>query len=292
MATVPRPRNFRDLIASYIQSGSGRVHMAMKITPSLRRFRDYMAVGRRAFLVEDIEDGALPLYDKDPIVPAYVVGEGGDSVLSQTYGERIICPMFEIAALTDTPASEIRERRYDFVKRSLELAVSAIKEKEDARVFNTINSLATDPDNPHDDIGVAAPMTADVISDAVSIIEEHGLRAARIFMSGRDYADIRKNDHSVLDQTSLGSMWRTGYVGKIYGAQVIRSRVIAPGTIYITGEREYFGRMPVRQELTAINADKPWERRVGFSLWEQLGVLTYNFLASQRILIDRPAIAA
>jgi hypothetical protein len=60
---------------------------------------------------------------------------------------------------------------------------------------------------------------------------------------------------------------------KIYGCQVIRSRVIAPGTVYICGEREYFGRFPVRTELTVINADRPDLRMVGYSIFEQVGKL-------------------
>ncbi len=126
-------------------------------------------------------------------------------------------------------------------------------------------------------------MTADAIADAIGAIEEHGLRAARIFINGRDYADIRKFDKDVIDQETMQALFRTGYVGKIYGCQVIRSRVIAPGTIYVCGEREYYGRFPVRTELTVITADNPGERKVGFSIFEQCGTLAYNFLASQRI---------
>ena len=106
-------------------------------------------------------------------------------------------------------------------------------------------------------------------------------------MNGCDYADIRKFDRDVIDQETMQSLFRTGYVGKIYGTQVIRSRVIESGTVYICGEREYYGRFPVRTELTVITADKPEERKVGFSIFQQLGILTYNFLSSQRILITR-----
>jgi hypothetical protein len=42
--------------------------------------------------------------------------------------------------------------------------------------------------------------------------------------------------------------------------------VIAPGTVYVCGEREYFGRFPVRTELTVINADRPDLRMVGYSI--------------------------
>lgn len=284
---LPQVKTFKSLIAKYIENGQGRVQMAAKMTPSLRRYRDYSAVGRKAFLVEDLEDGALPLYDKDPIIPAYSVAEQGDSIVTIANSERVYAPLYEIASLPKIPLTQIRERRYDMIKRTLELGVAAVKEKEDVRVFATINALAEDADNPHEDIVVAAPMTADAIADGIAYIEEHGLRAARIFMNGRDYADLRKVDHSVIDQETMQALFRTGYVGKIYGAQIIRTRVIDPGMVYICGEREYYGRFPVRTELTVITADKPDERMVGFSIFEQVGTLVYNFLSSQRIEIER-----
>lgn len=281
----PQVQTFKSLLARYVDTGAGRRQMASKMTPSLRRFRDYTAVGRKAFLVEDLEDGALALYDKDPIVPAYAVGEAGDSIQVLVNTERVTAPLYEIACLARIPLTQIRERRYDVIKRTIELGVAGVKEKEDVRVFATMNALAADADNPHADIGISAPLTADAIADGIGAIEEHGLRAARIFINGRDYADVRKFDRDVIDPETMQSMFRTGYVGKIYGCQVIRSRVIAPGTVYICGEREFYGRFPVRTELTVITADNPEERKVGFSIFEQCGTLTYNFLASQRLQI-------
>jgi hypothetical protein len=199
--------------------------------------------------------------------------------------QRVVAHLFEIATLPMIPLTLIRERRYDTIKRTIELGVAGVKEKEDVRVFATMNALASDPDNPHLDINVSAPLMADALSDAMGAIEEHGLRPARIFMNGRDYADIRKFDRDVIDPESMQFLLRTGYIGKIYGCQVIRSRVIAPGTVYVCGEREYFGRMPVRTELTVINADRPDLRSVGYSIFEQLGVLFYNFLSMQRIIV-------
>jgi hypothetical protein len=172
------------------------------------------------------EVGELPFYDKDPIVPAYAVGESGDSIQVLVNSERVFSPLYELATWPLIPLTQIRERRYDLIKRTIELGVAGIKEKEDVRVFATMNALASDSDNPHIDISIAAPLTADAIADGIGAIEEHGLRAARIFINGRDYADIRKFDRDVVDQETMQSLFRTGYVGKIYGCQVIRSRVI------------------------------------------------------------------
>jgi hypothetical protein len=81
--------------------------------------RDYSAVGRKAYLVEDLEDGALPLYDKDPIVPAYAVAESGNSIAVLVDSQRVVAQLFEIATLPMIPLTQIRERRYDEIKRTI-----------------------------------------------------------------------------------------------------------------------------------------------------------------------------
>lgn len=284
---TPSPTSFRNIIAKYVKSGQGRQIMASKMTPSLRRFRDYASVGRKAYLVEDLEDGALPIYDKDPIVPAYMIADDGDQVEAHVNSQRVVAPLFMIGACPYIHLTEIKERRFDMIKRTIELSVAGVKEKEDVRVFATMNALADDGSNPHADIPVAAPLSGAVVSDAYGVVEEHGLRVARAFVNGRDYADLRKLDRDVIDPETQQNLFKTGVIGKVYGAQMIKSRVVPLGTLYVCGEREYYGRIPVRLELTIVTADKPEWISVGFSMFEQLGILNYNFLSQQRILITR-----
>ena len=63
------------IISDYIKTPQGRAKLAASMTQPLRLRRDYSSVGRKTFLVEQLPDGALPIYDKDPDVTAYVVGE-------------------------------------------------------------------------------------------------------------------------------------------------------------------------------------------------------------------------
>jgi hypothetical protein len=79
----------------------------------LRLRRDYSAVGRKTFLVEQLPDGALPIYDKDPDVTAFVVGEEGENILAIQKPRRVIFPLFEIASNPEIPLTQIKERRFD-----------------------------------------------------------------------------------------------------------------------------------------------------------------------------------
>lgn len=95
------------LIGEYIKTAAGRTKLAASMTQPLRTRRDYAAVGRKTFLVEQLPDGALPIYDKDPDVTAYVVGEEGQNILAVTKPRRVIFPLFEIASNPEIPLTQI-----------------------------------------------------------------------------------------------------------------------------------------------------------------------------------------
>ena len=131
------------LISDYMSSAAGRAKLAASMTQPLRLRRDYMAVGRRTFLVEQLPDGALPIYDKDPDVTAFVVGEEGENVLSITKPRRVLFPLFEIASNPEIPLTQIKERRFDLIERAQDLARAQIQAAEDERVFAVMDSIAT-----------------------------------------------------------------------------------------------------------------------------------------------------
>ena len=54
-----------ELIGKYIKTAAGRQRLAASMIQPLRRRRDYTSVGRKAFYVEQLPDGALPIYDKE-----------------------------------------------------------------------------------------------------------------------------------------------------------------------------------------------------------------------------------
>ena len=105
------------MIAQHMSTAKGRVTVAASMNRPLRQFRDYSSVGRRALSVDPLADGALPYYDKDPEVPAYVVGEEGQDVMVKAKGERVFVPLFEIATLVEIPLTQIKQRRYDLQDR-------------------------------------------------------------------------------------------------------------------------------------------------------------------------------
>jgi hypothetical protein len=279
-------------VSMYIGNSSGRKRLASSMIQSLRERRDYSSVGRKTFLVEQIPDGALPIYDKDPDVTAYVIGEEGESITAIMKPRRVIFPLFEIAALPKAPLSQVKERRYDLLKRMQDLGKAQVQAAEDDRVFSIMDAIAVNgfdslPGGTNPDIPVVAPISPAILADAFAEIERQDLRVARVYMNAVDYADIRKFGRDVLDIESQATLWKTGMMATGWNAQFIVSRLVPAGVVYICCEPEHFGRIPVRTELTVLSADNSEERTIGFSMFEQLAIGAYNPRGLVRLIVQR-----
>ncbi len=292
MTTNVENANKSALIGDFIKTAAGRQKLAASMTQPLRLRRDYMSVGRKTFLVEQLPDGALPIYDKDPDVTAYVVGEEGENILAITKPRRVIFPLFELASNPEIPLTQIRERRFDLIERAQDLGRASIQAAEDMRVFGVLDAIAVNgfdsvPGGVNPDLPVVAPLNGAVLADAWALIERHDLRVARVFMNARDYADIRKFGRDILDIESQAVLLKTGLQATLWGAQVITSRLVPAGTVYVVCEPEMFGRIPVRTELTVLSADDPKARTIGFSMFEKLGIGAYNPKGLVRLTVTR-----
>jgi len=249
-----------------------------------------MSVGRKAFFVEALPDGALPIYDKDPNITAYVVGEEGENIVAVAKPKRVLFPLFEIASIASNPEiqlTEIKQRRFDLIERSVDLGKAEIQAEEDRKVFAVMDALSADPTNPNPVIPVTGNLTANALADAFANVERTDLRVATVFLNAKDYADLRKWDRDTLDIETQAILLKTGLMATLWGAKLIVSRIVPEGTVYVCGEAEFFGRVPVRTELTVLSADDPKNRLIGFSMFEQIGIGAYNPFALQVLTITR-----
>jgi len=278
----------QEIISRFIKTASGRQRLAASMIQPLRRRRDYTSVGRKAFYVEQLPDGALPIYDKDPNITAYVVGEEGENIVAVAKPKRVLFPLFEVASNPEIQLTEIKNRRFDLIERSVDLGKSEIQAEEDRKVFAVMDALAADATNPNPDIAVVGNLTANALADAYANVERTDVRVANVFLNAKDYADLRKWDRDTLDIETQATLLKTGLMATLWGAKLIVSRVVTEGTVYVCGEPEFFGRIPVRTELTVLSADDPKNRLVGFSIFENIGIGAYNPFALQRLAITRP----
>jgi len=61
------PQVRENIISQYIQSSGGRQRLAQAMVAPLRTRLDYSGMARRVFMVEPLQGGALPTYDKDMV---------------------------------------------------------------------------------------------------------------------------------------------------------------------------------------------------------------------------------
>jgi hypothetical protein len=281
----------QQIISEYMKTASGRAKLAASMVQPLRLRRDYTSVGRKTFLVEQLPDGALPIYDKDPNVTAYIVGEEGQNILAIQKPRRVIFPLFEIASNPEIPLTQVKERRFDLIERAQDLAKAQIQAEEDTRVFDVLDAVAANGfDNigaTNADVAAVAPLTPADLADAFARVERNDLRVARVFANALDYSDIRKWGRDVLDIEAQAALLRTGLMATVWGAQIIVSRRVPTGYIYVCTEPEFFGRIPVRTELSVLSADDPKNRTIGFSCFENLGIGCHNPLGLCRVVISR-----
>jgi hypothetical protein len=282
----------QQIISEYVKTAAGRAKLAASMVQPLRTRRDYTSVVRKTFLVEQLPDGALPIYDKDADVSAFVVGEEGQNIVSIQKPRRVIFPLFEIASNPEIPLTQIKERRFDLIERSQDLGKAQIQAAEDERGFAVLDSVATSGFDTlagqlNPDIAVVAPISPSVLADAFAEVERHDLRVARIYMNAVDYADIRKFGRDILDIESQATLLKTGLQATLWGAQIITSRLVPAGFVYVCCEPENFGRIPVRTELTVLSADDPKARTIGFSIFENLGIGCFNPRGLTRLVVNR-----
>lgn len=267
------------VIAKNIESSAGRQVLAKSMQRPLRAFRDYTGVARRAFVIDELGRGDIPYYDKDVDVPAYTVGEGGADVKVEIKADRVFVPLFEIASNPKIPLTQIRERRYDLNDRVKTKVKSEIIVKEDEYAFTLFENIINSTHYNNDIITTArAGASLTHFSKAIAQVEKHGdIKCVNIFMNPLNSEILREihKDYYIDFETS-SELMKVGYLANLFGAQIHTSSKVPEDTIYFTGEAEFFGTLVIGQDITVLNDDSPGERKIGYSIFEQIGILVHN----------------
>lgn len=264
------------LMTKMLASQAGRQKIAATIQEPLRKLRDYQAIGRKAFYVDELPDGTLPIYDMDPDIPAYVVGEEGDSIATVVKSKRLMVPLFETASNPKVSFTQIKERRFDIVRRIKQKARDELFRKEDQVIFKTMKTAADgNVGNANLEVTVAQ-FNMDVMAEGYARVERHGLRVDKVFMNPQRYTVIRKAGRDYVDFETQRELLRTGYMGNLWGASIFMSPEVPLDSVFVVTEPEYFGVMPVRIDLTVIPADDPANRQFGWSIFQNTGIAIHN----------------
>ncbi|HEC63797.1 MAG TPA: hypothetical protein ENI23_00720 [bacterium] len=264
------------LMTKLLATQAGRQRIAASIQEPLRKLRDYQSIGRKAFFVDELPDGALPIYDNDPDTPAFVVGEEGDSIQEVIKTTRLLIPLFELASYPKIPFTQVKERRFDIIRRVKTKAKDELFRAEDQLIFAAIETASQNNTLNTPTAVSSAAFGMDTIADNFAFIEQNGLRVDKIMLDPLIFPVVRKAGRDFLDFETQRELLRTGFMGTLWGASVFQSSEVTAGRMYLITDPEYFGVIPVRIDITVIPADDPGARVFGWSIFENLGIGIYN----------------
>ena len=271
-----------DLLTRAIMTQEGKVALAQAMANPIRRNLDYHGIARRALVVDPLAQGAYPTYDRDIDVAAVVISSNGTGPESRVFGDRVVVPEFELFSNPTVRISEVRRRRFNVIDRAVQKARQEIMAQEDANVFAALDTAAS-VENTVQDIADAGMLKRDLV-ELKAQVDRWDLVTAKYFMNINEFTDILKwgsgGGQGVgggeVDPVTMREILQTGLYAHIWGADILVSKIVPPGTVYCCADPEFVGVMPVRQDIEVLPADEPKQLKLGWVVSEQIGIAVVN----------------
>ncbi len=282
--TQPRMNNdARDeLITKALFSPEAKLCLAQSMANPIRKNLDYQGLGRRALVVEPIAQGALATYDRDIDVAAVVISSNGTGVESRVFGDRVVVPEFEIYSNPTVRISEVRRRRFNVIDRAVQKARQEIMAAEDANLFAALDTAAS-VENVLQDIADAGLLKRDLLA-LKQQVDQWDLITTKYFMNISEFTDILKwgsgggqgSSGGEVDPVTQREILQTGLQARVWGADILVSKIVPPGSIYACADPEFVGVMPIRQDIEVLPADEPKQLKLGWVVSEMIGLGILN----------------
>ena len=264
------------VIAQALETDEGRAALAQAMVEPIRRSLEYQAVGRKLLMVDELPQGALARYERDVASIAHVVSRRGAVPDQIQEGEEILVPTFEIAANPTIRLSEIKARRFYIVDRAQIKAKEAIQKEEDTNIFNALIAAADARNSGEQVTQNVGTLTTASLNEAFRNIEQHDLVAAKIVLHANQYASIRTFGKDFYDEATQREIITTGLYGHLWTADIHVSSRMDSNTVVVVASPENVGAFPIRQDITVIPADDPKKLRLGWVIYEEVGIVIVN----------------
>lgn len=242
---------------------------------------EYQAIGRKLLMVDELPNGALPRYERDIAIKSYVIPKRGKVPDMYIDAEELLIPTFEISTNPSIRLQEIRSRRYYIVDRAQIRAKDSLQRQEDTEVFKVISRAVPSVHT----LTVTGALDPSNINVALALIEEHELVGAKVVCHPYRYKDIRNWGKEFFDEATTRDVIMSGLFGHIWTADIHVSTMVPRDTIYVLAPGEYVGAMPIRQDITVLPADDPKAIRLGWVVYEDIGIGVINDYATAKISI-------
>lgn len=271
-----------ELVTRAIMTQEGKIALAQAMANPIRRNLDYHGIARRALVVDALAQGAYPSYERDIDVSAVVISSNGTGPESRVFGDRVVVPTFELYSNPTVRISEVRRRRFNVIDRAVQKARQEIMAQEDANVFAAIDAAAS-VENTVQDIADAGLLKRDLV-ELKAQVDRWDLVTTKYFMNINEFTDILKwgsgggqgTGGGEVDPVTMREILQTGLYAHIWGADIMVSKIVPPGTVYAAADPEFVGVMPVRQDIEVLPADEPKQLKLGWVVSEEIGIAIVN----------------
>jgi len=272
-----------ELIATAIQTQEGKIALAQAMANPIRRNLDYQGLARRTLVVDPLPQGALPVYDRDIDVAAVVVSSNGSPPESRVFAERVTVPEFEVVSNPTVRIHEVRRRRFNVIDRAVQKARQEIMAQEDANIFAALDNASV-VENALQDIADAGLTKRDLVELKIQI-DRWDLVTTKYFMNINEFTDILNwgsgggqaaGVGGEVDPVTQREILQTGLYAKIWGADIMVTKIVPPGTVYACADPEFVGVMPIRQDIEVLPADEPRRLMLGWIVSEIIGIGIVN----------------
>lgn len=264
-----------ELVARAINTNEGKLALAQAMANPIRQNLDYQGIARRALVPDVLTQGSYPTYNRDIDVTAVVVGANGSGPESRVYGEVVSVPTFELFSNPTVRMSEVRRKRFNVIDRAVQKARQEIMAQEDANVFAALD-VAASVENTLQDIADAGLLKRDLVNMKRQV-DRWDLITSKFFMNINEYTDIllwsaSGNNLGEIDPVSQREILQTGIYAKIWGADIMVSKIVPAGTVYTCADPEFVGVMPIRSDIEVLPADEPKRVSLGWVVTEEVGI--------------------
>ncbi len=276
-----------ELIKRALLTQEGKIALGQAMANPIRRNLDYQGVGRRVLVIDPLPQGALPVYDRDIDVAAVVISSNGAAPESRVFGDRVTVPEFEVVSNPTVRIAEVRRRRFNVIDRAQQKARQEIQAQEDANIFAALDYAADATlggENTAQDIADAGLLKRD-LSEIKVQVDRWDLVTTKFLMNIIEFNDILNwgsgggqaaGAGGEVDPVTMREILQTGLYAHIWGADIIVSKIVPPGTVFGTADPEFVGVMPIRQDIEVLPADEPKQLKLGWVVNEIIGIGIVN----------------
>ena len=201
---------------------------------------------------------------------------------SRVVGDRVTVDTWTIAANPTVKFSEARLRRFNVIDRAVQKARQEVQAIEDANGFAAVDFSAT-VENSAIDISATGLRKRDLVYIKQQI-DHWDLVTTKFFMNINEFNEIllwgagggQGTNGGDFEMVQMREVMQTGLYGGIFGADILVSKIVPPGTVYGCADPEFVGVMPIRQDIEVIPADEPKQLKLGWVVSEEIGLGILN----------------